>query len=96
MPPRAGKADSTLLVIRRRYVGDGMREDITLRNTSARSRRFQVKLAAEADFADLFEVKGRSKPRAAPSTAVETLRSSPAAAGNGGKSCASRATRTHR
>ena len=70
MPPRAGKADSTLLVIRRRYVGDGMREDITLRNTSARSRRFQVTLTAEADFADLFEVKGRSKPRAAASTAL--------------------------
>ena len=36
MPPRAGRADSTLLVVRSRYVGDGMREDITLRNTSAR------------------------------------------------------------
>ncbi len=64
MPPRAGKADSTLLVVRRRYVGDGMREDITLRNTSARSTRFSLALTAEADFADLFEVKGRAKPRA--------------------------------
>jgi glycogen debranching enzyme len=70
MPPRAGKADSTLLVIRRRYVGDGMREDITLRNTSAMARRFRVTLTAEADFADLFEVKGRSKPRAVASTAM--------------------------
>jgi glycogen debranching enzyme len=70
MPPRAGKADSTLLVIRRRYVGDGMREDITLRNTSGRAKRFRVELTAEADFADLFEVKGRSKPRAAASTAL--------------------------
>jgi glycogen debranching enzyme len=70
MPPRAGKADSTLLVIRRRYVGDGMREDITLRNTSAKAKRFRIELAAEADFADLFEVKGRSKPRAAATTAV--------------------------
>ena len=68
MPPRAGKADSTMLVVRSRYVGDGMREDITLRNTSATSRRFVVALTAEADFADLFEVKGRSKPRAAAST----------------------------
>src|SRR5260370_28567778 len=64
MPPRAGKADSTLLVVRRRYVGDGMREDITLRNTSARSTRFSLALTAEADFADLFEVKGRAKTRA--------------------------------
>ncbi|HEY5018200.1 MAG TPA: glycogen debranching N-terminal domain-containing protein, partial [Streptosporangiaceae bacterium] len=34
LPPRAGKADSTLLVVRRRYIGDGMREDITIRNTA--------------------------------------------------------------
>jgi glycogen debranching enzyme len=63
MPPKAGRADSTMLVVRRRYVGDGMREDITLRNTSARPRRCVLELAAAADFADLFEVKGRSKPR---------------------------------
>jgi glycogen debranching enzyme len=71
MPPRAGTADSTLLVIRRRYVGDGMREDITLRNTSAKARRFRVVLTAEADFADLFEVKGRAKSRAVTTTAME-------------------------
>jgi len=71
MPPRAGTADSTLLVIRRRYVGDGMREDITLRNTSARAKRFRVVLTAEADFADLFEVKGRAKSHAVTSTAME-------------------------
>src|SRR5580698_4387790 len=70
MPPRAGKADSTLLVIRRRYVGDGMREDITLRNTSSKTKRFRVTVIAEADFADLFEVKGRSKSRAGASTAL--------------------------
>jgi glycogen debranching enzyme len=70
MPPPTGKADSSLLVIRRRYVGDGMREDITLRNTSAKGRRFRLALAAEADFADLFEVKGRSRPRAAATTAM--------------------------
>ena len=70
MPPRAGRADSTMLVVRRRYVGDGMREDITLRNTSAKSKRFTVTLIAEADFADLFEVKGRSKPRPAAGAAI--------------------------
>ncbi len=70
MPPRAGTADSTVLVVRRRYVGDGMREDITLRNTSAKPRRCALALTAEADFADLFEVKGRSRPRTAPSTAT--------------------------
>jgi glycogen debranching enzyme len=72
MPPKAGKADSSMLVVRRRYVGDGMREDITLRNTAAKPKRCVVALAAEADFADLFEVKGRSKPRTvATSTAAD-------------------------
>ena len=45
--------------MRRRYVGDGMREDITLRNTAARTVRCALELAADADFADLFEVKER-------------------------------------
>jgi len=67
MPPRAGRADSTLLIVRRRYIGDGMREDITIRNTAARTVRCVIELAADADFADLFEVKGRSKPRTAAS-----------------------------
>jgi glycogen debranching enzyme len=68
MPPNAGMADSTLLVVRRRYVGDGMREDITLRNTAAKAKKCTLELAAESDFADLFEVKGRSKPRVVAST----------------------------
>ena len=33
MPPTPGLADSTLLVVRRRYVGDGMREDVTSRTS---------------------------------------------------------------
>jgi glycogen debranching enzyme len=70
MPPSAGRADSTMLVVRRRYVGDGMREDITLRNTAAKPKRCVLALAAEADFADLFEVKGRSKPRAVAAAAA--------------------------
>jgi glycogen debranching enzyme len=63
MPPKPGRADSTLLVIRRRYVGDGMREDITLRNTGPKPKRCVLTLTAESDFSALFEVKGRSKPR---------------------------------
>jgi glycogen debranching enzyme len=70
VPPRAGKADSTVLVVRQRYVGDGMREDITIRNTAARTVRCVLELSADADFADLFEVKGRSKPRAGVSVHV--------------------------
>ncbi|HZG93290.1 MAG TPA: glycogen debranching N-terminal domain-containing protein [Mycobacteriales bacterium] len=50
-------ADSSLLVLRRRYVGRGMREDITLRNSRATAMRVRVHLAVDADFADLFAVK---------------------------------------
>jgi len=63
MPPTAGRADSTLLVVRRRYVGDGMREDVTIQNAASRPATCTVTLAADADFADLFEVKdGRRQP----------------------------------
>jgi glycogen debranching enzyme len=68
LPPPAGLADSTLLVVRRRYVGDGMREDVTIRNTASLAATCIVTLATDADFADLFEVKdGRARPQAAAS-----------------------------
>ena len=56
-PPAASRADSTLLVIRRRYVGSGMRDDITLRNLGREPAAAHVTVAMESDFADLFEVK---------------------------------------
>ena len=55
--PRPGRADSTLLVQRERYVGVGLREDVQLENLSGEPVGCRVELAAEADFADLFEVK---------------------------------------
>ena len=46
------------VVVRRdRFVGHGMREDITIRNESSRPRTCTVRLRVAADFADLFEVK---------------------------------------
>jgi len=54
---RAGRATSELLIDRRRYVGDGMREDITLRNVTAHEATYVLSLTIDADFADLFEVK---------------------------------------
>jgi len=56
-PPAASRADSTLLVIRRRYVGSGMRDDITLRNLGREPAAAHLTVALESDFADLFEVK---------------------------------------
>jgi glycogen debranching enzyme len=56
-PPAPLRADSTLLIIRRRYVGNGMRDDITLRNLGNEPAAAHLTVAVESDFADLFEVK---------------------------------------
>jgi glycogen debranching enzyme len=59
----APEHESPLLVLRRRYVGSGMREDVTVRNHNAYEVRLNVHLAIDSDFADLFAVKeGRAKP----------------------------------
>jgi glycogen debranching enzyme len=55
--PRAGVADSALMVFRTRYVGRGMREDITVRNFGLEPAFCSLELGVSADFADLFEVK---------------------------------------
>lgn len=55
--PREGQADSDLMVLRRRYVGRGLREDLELRNYSAAPVSVLVELCFEVDFADLFAVK---------------------------------------
>jgi glycogen debranching enzyme len=56
-PPAPLRADSTLLIIRRRYVGNGMRDDITLRNLGHEPAAAHLTVAVASDFADLFEVK---------------------------------------
>ncbi|WP_330253944.1 amylo-alpha-1,6-glucosidase [Nocardia sp. NBC_00565] len=56
-PPPPGRADSTALVTVGRHVGDGMREDLTVRNLSGAAISCVVALEIDADFADLFEVK---------------------------------------
>jgi glycogen debranching enzyme len=61
--PRPGQADSTLLLLRRRYIGRGMREDIVIRNFADEPAYCSLELRCEVDFADLFEVKeGRVVP----------------------------------
>ncbi|OBB39804.1 glycogen debranching N-terminal domain-containing protein [Mycobacterium sp. 852002-51961_SCH5331710] len=55
--PRAGLADSTLLVVRERLVADGMRETISVHNLDAESTVVTVEMFVDADFADLFTVK---------------------------------------
>lgn len=55
--PPGGRADSTLLVLRRRYVGRGMREDLVLRNVGTESAAARITVLVEADFAHIFAVK---------------------------------------
>src|SRR4051794_24491194 len=61
---RFGRTDTNLLVQRERRIGNGLREDLVLRNPGAEPTTCTVTVAVEADFADLFEVKeGRIQPR---------------------------------
>ena len=52
-----GGGEPTLVVERRRLVGDGMREDVTVRNYGTEDAGAQLSLEVDVDFADLFEVK---------------------------------------
>ena len=55
--PSPGRADSTLMVFRYRYIGRGLREDIVIRNFGDEAAYCSIELDLEVDFADLFEVK---------------------------------------
>jgi glycogen debranching enzyme len=55
--PRQMAADSTMLVMRVRSVGDGMREDVVLRNLGAEPVGLTLSFCVDTDFADLFAVK---------------------------------------
>src|SRR6478736_4793496 len=49
--------DPSLSLIRRRLIGDGFVEEVTLMNHGAAPAELVVRVEAGADFADLFEVK---------------------------------------
>lgn len=55
--PAPGRADSTLMVFRHRYVGQGMRENLVIRNFAAEATAVVVEVFVGVDFADLFAVK---------------------------------------
>jgi glycogen debranching enzyme len=52
-----GRADSPLTVERKRELGAGIVEDITIHNYSLQPAACKIVLSVDADFADLFEVK---------------------------------------
>ena len=60
--PRPGQTDSTLLVLRRRYVGRGLREDLSVRNLSDEPAYCAVELLYGADFASLGDIKRGAVP----------------------------------
>jgi len=55
--------DSGLLVLRRRFVGNGMREDLVLQNLASESRTATIELEFDADFAHIFDVKDGRRSR---------------------------------
>ncbi|MEI5674699.1 MULTISPECIES: glycogen debranching N-terminal domain-containing protein [unclassified Nocardioides] len=57
LPRRSGRTDTNLLVQRDRRVGNGLREEVTVRNAAGEPAAVTVTITIEADFADLFEVK---------------------------------------
>jgi glycogen debranching enzyme len=59
---RPGHAESTVMISRARYVGDGMREDIAVHNFSGEPAGLHLALLVESDLADIFDVKaGRAR-----------------------------------
>ncbi len=57
VPPPPGLADSHLLVLRERLLGEGMREHVIIRNLGHETAGCSLTLLMDVDFADLFEVK---------------------------------------
>lgn len=56
--PPAGRADSTLVILRHRTVCEGMAERISVYNNSSADRSLRLAVRADADLANIFEVKG--------------------------------------
>jgi glycogen debranching enzyme len=58
-PDLDGIAAKSLTIRRHRFVGDGLRETIRVRNHLREPVQVELRLSCGADFADLFEVKGK-------------------------------------
>jgi glycogen debranching enzyme len=71
--PRAGFCDTNLLLVRERFIAEGLRETITLENLGHESTVVSLEIHADADFADLFAVKeGRAPLHGAEPTVLGT------------------------
>jgi glycogen debranching enzyme len=63
--------DSKLSVIRRRAVGNGFREELTVLNHDEKPVDLTIRIDADSDFADLFEVKDALKKKGSYSAQVK-------------------------
>ncbi len=64
--------DSKLTVVRQRAVGDGFHEELTILNHDEVPVDLVVRIDADSDFADLFEVKDAMPRRASTTTGSRT------------------------
>jgi glycogen debranching enzyme len=63
--------DAKLSVIRQRAVGDGFHEELTILNHDEEPIELTVRIDADSDFADLFEVKDALKKKGTYSTRID-------------------------
>jgi len=63
--------DSKLSVLRRRAVGNGFREELTILNHDEKPVDLTIRIDADSDFADLFEVKDALKKKGSYSAQVK-------------------------
>jgi glycogen debranching enzyme len=63
--------DAKLSVIRRRAVGDGFHEELTILNHAEEPVELTVRVDADSDFADLFEVKDALKKKGTYTTRID-------------------------
>jgi glycogen debranching enzyme len=72
VPPTGSVNDNpTVSVIRKRSIGDGFHEDVTVINHGGDALEFELRLEAGSDFADLFEVKDALAKKGETSARVE-------------------------
>jgi glycogen debranching enzyme len=58
VPPNGSVTDGpTVSIVRDRMIGDGFHEDVTVLNHDSKPVALELRLEADADFADIFEVK---------------------------------------
>jgi glycogen debranching enzyme len=73
--PQEGKADSTIVLVRDRLVGNGMREEIAVRNLAQEPASCRLSFELNADFAHIFAVK-EGRVHASSECSVDTQHSS--------------------